>query len=171
MFWLLGQLWTRNCALTLRKLAARNVHLHGSKMRLCGLDLEILYARLKNSFAQNFPRDAQLQRFSCTNRISRWPKKNPHRIPNRPTKITLRPRIFGVWHQVNGRVVETRCLYNPDLTSFSVKKSLNPLVTSTYHLGHCSHFKSSCTISNYTLPTSLSLRTCRLIFRIFHCFV
>ncbi len=30
-------------------------------MRLYGLDLEILYARLKDSFAQNFPRNAQLQ--------------------------------------------------------------------------------------------------------------
>jgi hypothetical protein len=38
-----------------------NVHLHASKMCLCGLDLEILYARLKNSFAQNLLGDAQLQ--------------------------------------------------------------------------------------------------------------
>jgi hypothetical protein len=47
-------------------------------MRLCGLDLEILYADL-NSFAPNFPCDAQLQQFSRTHGIGRWPKKkSPH---------------------------------------------------------------------------------------------
>jgi hypothetical protein len=36
-----------------------NVHLKTSKMRLSGLNLEILDARLKNSFGQNFLRDEQ----------------------------------------------------------------------------------------------------------------
>ncbi len=40
-------------------------------MRLCGLDLEILYAHLKYSTAQNSLCDAQLQQFSRTNQISR----------------------------------------------------------------------------------------------------
>jgi hypothetical protein len=54
-----------------------NVHWRTSKKRLCGLNLEILYARLQNSFARNFPRDAQLQKFSSTNGISCWPKNLP----------------------------------------------------------------------------------------------
>jgi hypothetical protein len=39
-------------------------------MHLCSLDLKMLYASLKNSFLRNFPRDAQLQKFSHTNGIS-----------------------------------------------------------------------------------------------------
>jgi hypothetical protein len=45
-------------------------------------DLVILYGRLKNSFARNFPHDAQLQQFSRTNRISRW-SKNKDNLPIR----------------------------------------------------------------------------------------
>ncbi len=88
----------------------RNVHLRMSKISLCGLDLEISYARLKKSFARNFRHDAQSQYHSRTNRISYWPKKNHHWISNRATKKkkTLRARIFGVWHRVNGRVAKTR---------------------------------------------------------------
>jgi hypothetical protein len=37
------------------------VHSRASKMRSCCLNLEISYAHLKSSFAQNIPRDAQLQ--------------------------------------------------------------------------------------------------------------
>ncbi len=33
-------------------------------MRLCGLDLGILYARLKNSFVRNFPGDAQTHKYN-----------------------------------------------------------------------------------------------------------
>ncbi len=38
-----------------------DVHLRASKMRFCSLRLQILYARWKNLFAQNFPCDEQLQ--------------------------------------------------------------------------------------------------------------
>jgi hypothetical protein len=51
------------------------------KMPLCGLNLEILYAGLKNSIARDFPCDAQLQEFSRTNQISRWPKKKKKNTP------------------------------------------------------------------------------------------
>jgi hypothetical protein len=56
-------------------------------MRVCGLNLENLYALLKSSFAQNFLRDAQLQ-----------PKlAQKHRISNHATKTNfLRASIFGV---------------------------------------------------------------------------
>jgi hypothetical protein len=44
-------------------------------MSLCGLDLEILYACLKNSFAPNFLCDAQLQEVSRTKGMSLAKKK------------------------------------------------------------------------------------------------
>jgi hypothetical protein len=49
MHCLLGQR-ARNCALTPRRLAAY-CSFARVKKRLCGLDLQILHARLKNSFA------------------------------------------------------------------------------------------------------------------------
>jgi hypothetical protein len=66
-------------------------------MRLCGVNLEILYARLKNSFARNFPGDAQLQQFLRTNRMSCWPKNYfPVGFLTAQPKKMLRARIFGV---------------------------------------------------------------------------
>jgi hypothetical protein len=81
------------------KLASCNLFLCASKMRFCGLDLEILYACLKNSFARNLPRDAQLQDFhSRTESVAGSQKK---KIPigfqtAQRKKKTLRTRIFGV---------------------------------------------------------------------------
>jgi hypothetical protein len=46
------------------------------KMRLCGLDREILYASLKNSFAQNFPRDDNYNNFHAQTESVAGPKTN-----------------------------------------------------------------------------------------------
>ncbi len=49
VFWSLGQLWARNCALTPRKYLCR------LKMHLCSLYLETLYACLKKLISVEFP--------------------------------------------------------------------------------------------------------------------
>jgi hypothetical protein len=48
-------------------------------MRLCcSLDVEILYAHLKNSFAQNFPLDAELRTIIFAHKqIQSLAQKNP----------------------------------------------------------------------------------------------